>query len=332
MRYTGRIVGAGSAFPERVMTNKEFEAFVDTNDEWIRTRTGIETRRIADPSKGENTLSMAHAAAKKALDQAGLDPKELDLILVGTITPNTVMPCTANQLQALLGAENAFGFDLQAACSGWVFGLSVAEQYFASGKVKNALVIGVETLSMLIDWQDRSTCVLFGDAAGATVLQRTEATPEGSGIIGINLGTDGRAQDLLCIPHGYCKVPPWSAEYSAKQHKIKMQGSEVFKLATRTMVKSATELLEQHETKLEEIDYFFFHQANIRIIDHCARALGVAREKMWINVDRYGNTSAATLPIALEEAWKSGAVKPGNLMLFATFGGGLTWGSALIRL
>ncbi len=331
MKYKARIVGSGSAFPERVMTNKEFEAFVDTNDEWIRTRTGIQTRRICDPKKGENTLSMAHAAAKRALDMAGVDPKEIDLILVGTITPNTVMPCTANQLQALLGCDKAFGFDLQAACSGWVFGLSIAEQYLNCGKVKTALVIGVETLSTVVDWHDRATCVLFGDGAGATVLKRVGADAEG-GIVGINLGTDGTAQDLLCIPHGYCKVPPYSAEYSVNQHKIKMQGSEVFKLATRTMVKSATELLAEHNTVKDDVDFFFFHQANIRIIDHCARALKVDRDKMWLNVDRFGNTSAATLPVSLDEAWRSGAVKPGDLMLFATFGGGLTWGSALIRL
>lgn len=331
MKYKARIVGTGSAFPERVVTNKDLETFVDTNDEWIKTRTGIHTRRFCDPAKGETTLSLAHAASKKALDMAGLDPREIDLILVGTITPNTVMPCTANQLQALLGCEKAFGWDMQAACSGWVFGLSVAEQYMQSGKIKTALVIGVETLSTLLDWHDRSTCVLFGDGAGATVLKRVEAD-ESSGFLGVNLGTDGTAQDLLCIPHGYSKVPPYAAEYNSRMHKIKMQGSEVFKLATRTMVKSATDLLAEHHTPMEKVDYFFFHQANIRIIDHCAKALGVERSKMWINVDKYGNTSAATLPVSLDEAWRSNAVKPGDLMLFATFGGGLTWGSALIRL
>ncbi len=313
------------------MTNKEFESFVDTNDEWIKTRTGIQTRRICDPKKGETTLSMAHAAALQALDRAGMAPKDLDMIIVGTITPDTVMPCTANQLQSLLGCPKAFGFDLQAACSGWVFGMAIADQFLANGKAKTALIIGVETLSLLLDWHDRSTCVLFGDGAGATILRRGEDDSE-SGIIGINIGTDGTAQDLLCIPHGYGKVPPYVPEYSAKQHKIKMQGSEVFKIATRTMVKSATELLEEHGLGVEDVDYFFFHQANIRIIDHCARALKVDRNKMWVNVDRYGNTSAATLPVALDEAWRSGAVKPGDLMLFATFGGGLTWGSALVRL
>lgn len=328
--HHSKIIGVGSGFPERVMTNQEFESFLDTTDEWIRTRTGIQTRRIADPKKGETTLTLAEKAARKALAQAALSPSELDMIIVGTVTPETVMPCTANQLQAKLGAKKAFSFDLQAACSGFLYGMSIADQYLRNGNAKNALVIGVETLSTIVDWKDRSTCVLFGDGAGACVITRSD-DPKHQ-IIATKLFSDGTYGDLLSIPHGYCKVPPHSAEYRQDMHKVKMSGGEVFKLAVRNMVEASQQILEENHFKPSDVDFVIVHQANIRIIEMCLKTMNVDPKKTWLNVSKYGNTSAATLPVCLEEAWAAGAVKPGDLILMATFGGGLTWGSALVRL
>jgi 3-oxoacyl-[acyl-carrier-protein] synthase III len=329
MAYHSKIIGLGSAFPERAMTNAEFEKFIDTSDEWIRTRTGIEQRYIADRTKGETTLSLCHAASLKALDQAGIKGEDLDAILIGTVTPDNIMPTTANQLQALLGANKAFSFDLQAACAGYLYALSVADHFIRGGTAKNILVLGAETLSTVVNWRDRTTCVLFGDGAGATVVQRTE-DPSRS-VLRVDLHSDGRYASLLQIPHGYARVPPNSPEYRTDHHKIQMQGGEVFKIACRSMVESSKATLDAQGVKLEDVDFFLFHQANIRIIDMCLSMLGVGREKTWINVQKYGNTSAATLPVGLDEALKAGKVKPGQLVLMATFGGGLTWASALIR-
>ena len=330
MSYHSRIIGTGKGFPERVMTNADFEKFVDTNDEWIRTRTGIQTRRIADPAKGESTVSLCEQAARNALRMADLRPEDIDLIIVGTVTPDTVMPTCANQVQARIGANHAFSFDLQAACSGWLYGVSIADQYIKSGMIKTALVIGAETLSTIMDWTDRGTCVLFGDGAGAVVLQRSD--DPNHKLIGTKVHSDGRYGELLCIPHGYSKVPPETAEYKPSMRKIKMLGSEIFKHAVRSMIDSSTALLREHGMEAKDVDFFIFHQANIRIIEMCMKTLGVPREKTWLNVDKYGNTSAATLPVCLDEAWHAGAVKPGDVVLLATFGGGLTWASALMRL
>lgn len=331
MTYRSRIIGTGSGFPEKVMANSEFETFVDTSDEWIRTRTGIQTRRIADRLKGETTLSLALEASRRALEMADVAPEALDLIIVGTVTPDTIMPSTANLLQAQLGNKKAFGFDLQAACSGFVYGMSVADHFLRLGTCATALVVGAETLSTVTNWRDRATCVLFGDGAGAAVLKRVDASSDHA-ILGTRLYSDGSAAELLNISHGYGRVPPYAAEYRQDQHKIKMQGAEVFKLATRNMIEAATNILKEHDLGVDDVDLFIFHQANIRIIDHCAEKLGVDRKKMWVNVHKYGNTSAATMPVVLDEAWRAGAVKPGQLILMATFGGGLTWGAALIRL
>ncbi len=330
MNYRTRIIGTGIAHPVGEMPNSEFEKIVDTSDEWIQSRTGIKTRRIADPKKGETTGLFALNAAKQALESAKLDGSEIELILVGTITADTVMPTTANMLQAQLGAHGAFGFDLQAACAGFLYGLSVADHYIRAGTVKNALVVGVETLSQLTNWSDRSTCVLFGDGAGAVVVQRTDSLEHA--ILSTKLHSDGRHAKLLHIEHGYGKVPPYAAEYRHQDRSIKMHGAEVFKLATRNMVDSATATLKEHGYTVKDVDFAIFHQANIRIIDHCLKTLDLPYEKTWINVDKYGNTSAATLPTALHEAWRAGKVKSGDLVLMATFGGGLTWGSTLIRL
>ncbi len=329
MSYGARIISVGSAFPERVMTNAEFETFLETSDEWIRTRTGIKTRHISDPKKGENTLSLALKAGQLALQKANLRGEDIDLIIVGTVTPDSVMPTTANRIQAAIGAKKAFSFDLQAACSGFLYGLSIADQYFKTGAVNRALVIGVETLSTIMDWTDRSTCVLFGDGAGAAVLERTESEHR---VISTKIYSDGTYGDLLCVPHGYSRVPPHSPEFSLKMNKIKMKGAEVFKVAVRNMAEASQEILRENKMTSKDVDFFIFHQANMRIIDMCAKTLGVKPSQTWNNVEKYGNTSAATLPVCLDEAWQAGAVKPGDVILMATFGGGLTWGSALIRL
>ncbi len=328
--YHSEIVGTGCGFPEKVVTNHDLAKFIDTSDEWIRTRTGIEERRFADRSKGETTLTFAQKAAENALTLSGLSAEQLDLIIVGTVTPDSVMPCTANQLQAKIGAHRAFSFDLQAACSGFLYGFSIADQYIRTGTVERALVIGGETLSTVMNWQDRGTCVLFGDGAAGVILGRS--TTEKSRVISTKLYSDGRLGEILSIPHGYGKVPPYTAEYRHDCHKVQMRGNELFKVAVRNMVDAATQILWDHQLKTTDVDFFIFHQANLRIIDMCAKSLNVPREKMWLNLQKYGNTSAATLPSCLDEAWRSGRVKKGDLILMVTFGGGLTWAASLVRL
>lgn len=328
-RYA-RIVGTGTAVPERVMKNAEFEAFLDTSDEWIRTRTGIEERRIADVAKGETTTELAYQAALKACEAADIPPSEIELILVGTITPDAIMPCTANFLQQRLGAKRAFGFDLQAACAGWLFGLGTAESFIRNGTVKNALVVGVELLSTAMNWRDRGTCVLFGDGAGATVLRASESRDHA--VLKTRLFNDGSGVEMLKIPHGASKVPPHHPDFTGAGRSIQMQGAEIFKHAVRNMQEAATIVLAEEGMAPSDVDYFIFHQANLRIIDACKKALGVPDEKTWVNVQRFGNVSSATLPIALDEAWRAGKVGPGKTVLFATFGGGLAWGASLVRL
>ena len=330
MAYYSQVVGTGSGLPDRIMTNAEFETFIDTSDEWIRTRTGIESRRIADASKGETTLTFAEIAARNALDAAGMQAEELECFIVGTVTPDSVMPTTANLLQARLGSTRGFSFDLQAACSGFLYGLSIADAFIRTGQCKTALVVGAETLSSIINWRDRGTCVLFGDAAGAVILKRTE-DPAHS-IVATEIHSDGRFGEILQIPHGYGKVPPHSAEYRHDMHKVHMQGAEIFKLAVRSMVESSQALLDGQNLKPEDVDYFIFHQANMRIIDMCMKALSIPPHKTWLNVKKYGNTSAATLPVAFDEAMRANEIGPGKLVLLSTFGGGVTWGSTLIRL
>lgn len=330
MTYFSKIIGTGSGFPERVMTNQDFEKFVETSDEWIRTRTGIQTRRIADHYKGESTSSLALKAARNAIEMAGISADEIELIVVGTVTPDSLMPTTGNSLQAALGATKAFSFDLQSACSGFLYGLSIADQYIKTGMVKTALVVGAETLSTLINWQDRGTCVLFGDGAGAAILTRTTDTQHA--ILGTKLYSDGTKGDILKIPHGGAKYPHYLPEYQHKLHTIHMQGSEVFKLAVRNMVDASLAVLNDNGVSPDDVDFFLFHQANIRILEMCMKTLKVPREKTWINLDKYGNTSAATLPVCLDEAWRQKAIKPGDLVLLTTFGGGVTWASGLIRI
>lgn len=313
MSYYSRIIGTGSAFPERIMTNQEFEKFIETTDEWIRTRTGILARRVADPAKGETTNSISLLASQRALEMAGISGSELDCIIVGTVTPDTSMPTTGNVLQRNLGATGAFSFDMQAACSGFMYALSIADQYIRQGMVKKALVLGAEVLTKKLNWQDRATCVLFGDAAGAVVL--TRETTSDHAILGTRLYSDGTKGDFLKF----------------ENNNITMLGSEIFKLAVRSMVDSSVNLLKELNLDQSAVDYYLFHQANIRILEMCMKTLDVPREKTWINLDKYGNTSAATLPTCLDEAVRAGQIKSGNTVLMTTFGGGVTWASGAFR-
>ncbi len=324
-----QLLSTGIGFPPKIMKNSDFESFIETTDEWIQTRTGIKERRVADPKKGETTLSLCHLAAKQAIERAQISAADIGLIIIGTVTPNTLMPSTANQLQALLGAHNAFSFDLSAACSGFIYAWGIADQFIRQGQVKHALILGAETLSTIVNWRDRATCVLFGDGAGAAILSAT--SDANHRIYSSKLYADGRGGPLLCIPHGFSEVPPYTANYRSDMHKVKMTGSEIFKLAVRSMNDSAHAVLKENNFKLEEVDYFIFHQANMRIIDMCIKNLGIDPKKTWCNVDKYGNTSSATLPVALHEAIEAGQIKKGNLVLMTTFGGGLTWGSTLFR-
>ena len=322
------ILGTGSYAPERVLTNAELAKTVDTSDEWIRTRSGIRERRIAAP--GEATSDMGVQAAQRALDDARLLASSIDLLIVATITPDLPMPATACIIQRKLGVPtSAACFDLNAACTGFLYALDTACAMLASGRYRHALVIGVEKLSAIVDWKDRTTCVLFGDGAGAVVIG---PRPEpGIGLIGTRLGAFGESVDLLCIPAGGSSAPATTASIAAGSHFIKMKGKEVFKLAVRVMDEAARDILEQHQLRADQISLVIPHQANLRIIEAISEYLELPMERFFVNVDRYGNTSAASIPIALDEARRAGRIKPGDLTLLVAFGAGLTYGSALIR-
>jgi len=320
------LIGIGSAAPERILTNKDLEQIVDTSDEWITSRTGIKERRIADPATPASAL--ATEAARRALQDAGVEASELDQIIVGTVTGDRPFPSTACIVQDRLGAKNAFGFDISAACSGWVYGLSLATNQIRSGAADTILVIGVETLSKIVDWTDRNTCVLFGDAAGAAVLRSTGAP---GGVLAIKLRSDGSLTNLLEMPGGGSLNPASHETVDRRLHYIRMSGNDVFKHAVRAMESIACEALEMAGLKADELDLFVPHQANYRIIDATARRLGVPMEKVFVNLDRYGNTSAASIPLALDEAKRTGRIKPGNLIAMVTFGGGFTWAASVVR-
>jgi 3-oxoacyl-[acyl-carrier-protein] synthase-3 len=322
------ILGTGSYAPERILTNDDLAHTVDTSDEWIRTRTGIRERRIAAP--GEQASDMAVHAAKRALADAGLTPADIDLLVVATITPDLPMPACACLVQAKLGVPaTAACFDLNAACSGFVFGLDTVCAMIASGRYKKALLIGVEKLSAIVDWQDRTTCVLFGDGAGAAVIG---LSPEaGRGFVGARLGTLGESWDLLCIPRGGSAAPSTAESIAAREHCIRMKGKEVFKLAVRGMDDAARDILEQHHVRPDQIALVIPHQANLRIIEAISDYLELPMDRFFVNVDRYGNTSAASIPLALDEARRAGRIKSGDLTLLVSFGAGLTYGSALLR-
>ncbi len=323
------ITGTGSYLPERVVTNYDLERMVDTSDEWIRQRTGIVERRIADDDIATSDLCVN--AARWAIKNANIDPLDIELILVATVTPDTFFPSTACYVQKGIGAKNAAAMDLSAACAGFLYGLDLADGLIKSGRYNTVLVVGGEVFNNIVDWDDRSTCVLFGDGAGAAVV---EATDEPKGVLASYIGSDGDYADinLLGIPAGGSRMPITEAAIDQKLDKLKMNGREVFKLGVRLMPEAAQRVLSKAEVGVEEIDLLIPHQANLRIIEAVGDRLGVPREKVYINVDKYGNTSAATVIIALDEAIREGRAKPGDLLLFVTFGAGLTWGSTLLRL
>ena len=322
------ILGTGSYAPDRILSNAELAKTVDTSDEWIHTRCGIRERRIAAP--GEATSDMGVQAARRALDDAGLKPADIDLLIVATITPDMPMPATACIIQQKLGVPTtAACFDLNAACTGFLYALDTACAMLSSGRYRHALVIGVEKLSTIVDWKDRTTCVLFGDGAGAVVVGKSPVS--GQGLIGTKLGALGDSVDLLCIPGGGSNAPATAASIAAGEHFLKMKGKEVFKLAVRVMDEAARDILEQHHLRADQISLVIPHQANLRIIEALSEYLELPMERFFVNVDRYGNTSAASIPLALDEARRTGRIKSGDLTLLVAFGAGLTYGSALIR-
>jgi len=322
------ILGTGAYAPARILANAELARMVDTSDEWIRTRSGIRERRIAAP--GEETSDMGAAAARLALADAGLAPADIDLLVVATVTPDMPMPAAACLMQHKLGLPTtAACFDVNAACTGFIYALDVAAAMVGSGRYRRALVVGAEKLSSIVDWRDRTTCVLFGDGAGAAVIGR-RAEP-GLGLLGTNLGTFGDSAAMLLIPGGGCQTPASAASVAAGAHFLKMKGKEVYKAAVQVMDEAARKILEQHGLAAHQIGLVIPHQANLRIIESIAQYLELPLERFLVNVDRYGNTSAASIPIALDEARRTGRIRPGDLTLLVAFGAGLTYGSALIR-
>lgn len=322
-----RIAGTGSYAPETKLTNKHLEQMVDTTDDWIQARTGIVERRIA--SKDEAASDLAFRAAQRALASAGMKCEDIDLIIVATVTPDTLMPSTACWLQGMLGCQRAIAFDISAACSGFVYALSVADNFIRAGSAQSALVVGVDLFSKIMNYEDRSTCILFGDGAGAVVL---EATTGESRILSTHLFADGNFADVLEVPGGGSRVPASHESVDQRLHTMLMRnGQEVFKSAVRSISDAVMHALEQNDLKIEDVDLLVPHQANIRIIEAIGQRLGLAKGKVYTNLDRYGNTSAASIPLALDEAVRAGKVKPGDLVMLAGFGSGFTWGSALVR-
>jgi 3-oxoacyl-[acyl-carrier-protein] synthase-3 len=313
------ITGLGARVPERVMTNDELSTMMDTSDEWIIERTGIRERRIAAPEEALSDLALP--AAREALEEAGIEASDLDLVIVATVTPDMAFPATAAVIADQLGAKDAAAYDLSAGCTGFMYAVAQAYGMVAAGLADKALVVGGDVLSKILDWTDRSTLVLFGDGAGAVVL---EPVPE-RGFLGFELGADGGGGESLWLPGS------GSRAFDDPEKYVKMNGREVFKFATRVLVQSAEELLEQCGTSIGDVDVYVPHQANVRIIDHATRKLGVPSERVVVNVDRYGNTSSGSIPLALADAAADGRLRPGKLVLMTGMGAGLTWGSALIR-
>ncbi len=323
---SSRIIGTGRYLPERVLTNFDLEKMVETSDEWITTRTGIHERRIAAEDEACSDLSLA--ASQQALVMAGIDAKELDGIIIGTISGDMQFPATATFVQDRLGAVNAAALDLSAACSGFIYGVTVANAMIVSGQMERVLVVGAEVLTKFVDWSDRSTCVLFGDAAGAAIM---EACPRGHGILATHMKSDGALAELLCLPGGGSRHPLTPNTFTDRTRYIKMKGDGVFKWAVRAMVDASHTVLDQAGRRLDEVALVIPHQANIRIIEAVSERLEIPRDRIVVNIDRYGNTSSATIPVAYDEVVREKKVKPGDLVLFTGFGGGFTWGSVLLE-
>ena len=320
------IVGIGSYVPQKVLTNSELEKMVETNDDWIVTRTGISERRIA--ANNEAASDFAVKAAQAALKTANLKPEDIDLVICATITGDMPLPATASIVQHKLGVPQSPAFDLQAGCSGFIYALQVADSLVLDGSYTRVLVIGVDLLSRLTDWTDRNTCILFGDAAGAAVVAPVDGD---SGILSFYLGSDGSGAELLMTPAGGSRIPATHSTVENNMHFIKMNGREVFKFAVRIMGDAAVEALNRAGFTPEDVDVLVPHQANTRIINAAAERLGLPAEKVFVNVNKYGNTSAASIPLALDEAYQNGAIKTGDLVVAVGFGAGLTWGASVIR-
>ena len=320
-----RILGTGSSAPEKVLSNFDLEKIVDTSDEWIRTRTGIVERRIANPDVA--TSDMAYEASLRAIETASIDPADIDGIILGTVTPDYFFPSTACVLQSRLGARKAFGFDLSAGCSGFVYGLQIGRGMIESGDARIILVVGAETMTRIMDFKDRATCVLFGDGAGAAIIAKSESP----GILSLHLGANGDDWELLHMPAGGSRIPPSEESVRNRLHYIKMKGNDIFKEAVKAMESAAIEAIRKADITPDEIDLFIPHQANLRIMEAVRRRLDIPPEKVFVNVDKYGNTSSASVPIALDEAVRSGRVQRGDLILFSVFGAGFTWASGIVR-
>lgn len=322
-----KISSVGSYLPERILTNTDLEKMVDTSDEWIRLRTGISERRIISPQ--DTTSDLAARAAKAALKKVGVKPEEVDMIIVATVTPDMLFPATACLVQEKIGARNCAAFDIEVGCTGFVYGVSIASQFVQTGACDNVLVIGAEALSRLVDWQDRNTCILFGDGAGAVLIQPSE--DEGPEILYNLLKADGKGGGLLHIPAGGSKLPASDETVKKRLHAIQMNGNEVFKFAVKTVGEVVIEALENCGLKKEDVDFLVPHQANIRIIEAFRKRLELPEEKVIITVNKYGNMSSATIPVSLEEAVEKGKINKDDIVVAVGFGAGLTWGVNIIR-
>lgn len=324
MNYNAGIIGMGIGLPDKVLTNRDLEQMVETNDEWIRTRTGISERRIAEANIA--TSDLATTAAVKALEMSGIESKDLDLIIVATVTPDMMFPSTATIVQNNIGAVNAAAFDLEAACTGFIYGLTIASQFIKTGTYKNVLVIGCDILSKITDFTDRNTCILFGDGAGAAVVSRTEE----NGIVESYLGADGSGGKHLYVPAGGSRMPVTAETLEKKLGFTAMEGSEVFKFAVKAMPDAVNKVLEKAGLGIENLDYMIPHQANIRIIDSAARRLGFSMDRVGLTISKYGNMSSASIPITLLEEYEQNKIKKGDKIVLVGFGAGLTYGAALI--
>ncbi|MEE9259954.1 MAG: beta-ketoacyl-ACP synthase III [Candidatus Scalindua sediminis] len=325
-RYKASITGIGSFLPKKILTNADLVKMLDTTDEWITKRTGIKERRIVD--NGAATSDLAIEASLRALDDAKVLPSEVDLIITSTITPDCLFPSTSCFIQEKIGANNAGAFDILAACAGFIYALTIAKNFIISGSTKTVLVVGAECLSKITDYTDRSTCILFGDGAGAAIVQRSNGKRE---IITTHLFADGRQADILTLPAGGSKLPTSHETVDSRSHYIQLKGKEVFKIAVNNMIDVIIKTVSENNMKVEDIDLIVPHQSNIRIIEAAMEKLNLPKEKAFINIDRYGNTSSASIPIAIDEIEKAKMLKPGNMVLLVAFGGGLTWSSSIIK-